>query len=105
VLLLAFPSGGIGMACVTLALLGGYYAATDGVLTALAAGVLPAQHRGSGLALLATSTNVARLLASIIFGWMWTMYGVQSAIGISLVGLTVAIGGTVLIMRRVRETA
>jgi MFS family permease len=101
-LLLAFPSAGIAMACLTLALLGGYYAATDGVITALAAGVLPAHHRGSGLALLATSTNVARLLASVAFGWMWTVYGVESAIAISLLGLIAAMGGTVFLIRRVQ---
>ena len=101
-LLLSFPSAGIAVACLTLALLGGYYGATDGVLTALAAGVLPQQHRGSGLALLSTSTNVARLLASVAFGWMWTVYGVQSAVGISLLGLTLAIGGAALLMRRIQ---
>ena len=39
-----------------MALLGGYYAATDGVLAALASGILPSAPRGSGLALLATAT-------------------------------------------------
>ena len=101
-LLLASPSPGLGVACLTLALLGGYYAATDGVLTALAAGVLPQRHRGSGLALLSTSTNVARLLASVAFGWMWTVYGVQWAVSMSLLGLTVAIVSTALLMRRVQ---
>ena len=105
VLLLAVPSAGIPIAGLMLALLGGYYAATDGVLTALAAAALPTDNRGSGLALLATSTNVARLLASVVFGWLWTVYGVQPAVGVSLFGLTLAIAGTALLLRRVNERA
>jgi MFS family permease len=102
VLLLTFPTAGLALAAVTLALLGGYYAATDGVLTALAAGVLPPDHRGSGLALLATSTNVARLLASVAFGWMWTVLGVQAAVSLSLGALTLAICATAVLMHRAK---
>jgi MFS family permease len=99
-LLLAFPSSGITFGVLTLALLGAYYAATDGVLTALAAAILPSRHHGSGLAVLASATNIARLLASVAFGWMWTMYGTQPAVAISLVALMVSILATVWLMRR-----
>jgi len=41
----------------------------------MTAAVLPRSHSGSGLAVLATTTNVARLVASIAFGWLWTIGG------------------------------
>jgi MFS family permease len=63
-----------------LALLGAYYAATDGVLAAEASASLPAAATGSGLAALATITNIARLLASALFGAVWTGFGIRGAI-------------------------
>jgi uncharacterized membrane protein HdeD (DUF308 family) len=86
------------IALVSLALLGGYYSATDGVLTAMAAGALPAAASGSGLALLATSTNVARLIASILFGLLWTSLGVDAATATYLIALLAAIAGAALVM-------
>jgi len=100
VLLLAFPSSGFALVILILTLLGAYYAATDGVLTALAAALLPNHHQGAGLAVLASATNVARLLASIAFGWMWTIYGAQPAVAVSLVSLTMSIAATIWLMRR-----
>jgi MFS family permease len=90
-LLLAFPAGSLLMAGLTIALLGAYYAATEGILTAMTAAVLPKSHCGSGLAVLATTTNVARLVASIAFGWLWTIGGIEPATAISLVALLAAI--------------
>jgi MFS family permease len=66
-------------AALAVLLLGAYYAATDGVLAALASGMLPVTLRGSGLALLSTATSVARLGASVAFGWLWTMWGREAA--------------------------
>ncbi len=102
-LLLIPPSNNVGLAILVLALLGGYYAATEGVLTALASAVLPDQHRGAGLGALASATNIARLLASIAFGWMWTVAGIHSAVAVSLVILLVAILGMAWMMRRVDD--
>ena len=62
------------------ALLGAYYAATDGVLAALASGILPPVQRGSGLALLTTATSASRLAASVSFGWAWTAFGKNTAV-------------------------
>jgi hypothetical protein len=56
-------------------LLGAYYAATDGVLTAMAGTRLPPAVMGSGLALLGTATSLARLAASLTVGWAWTLMG------------------------------
>ncbi|MCB0087232.1 MAG: MFS transporter [Caldilineaceae bacterium] len=74
-----------------LLLLGIYYAATDGVLMALASGLLPPHLRTTGLALLTTGTGVARLLASTLYGAVWNWVGAEQA-------LLVYIGGIVLVL-------
>lgn len=88
--LLTLAAGSTGTAVVCLLFLGAYYAATDGVLTAMAAAELPAAARGGGLAVLATVTNVARLLASVVFGALWSALGMQRAIWIYFAVLIVA---------------
>jgi MFS family permease len=88
------------VACVgALALFGVYYAATDGVLSATAAELLPAHLRTSGLAVVQTAVALGRLLSSLLFGLAWTVLGSQSrALGIFAVALAVAIplGGSLL---------
>jgi MFS family permease len=97
---LLLPDLGVGglLACVLL--FGCYYAATDGVLMALASAVLPADLRTSGLGLLMTATNLARLAASILFGALWTLWGTEVAVLVSALGLSVAIALTVLALVR-----
>ena len=90
--LLMAPSAGTLSLLVVLALLGTYYAATDGVLMAMGSAYLPESLRGSGLALLGTSTSIARLFASIGFGAVWTWLGAQAAVGLFAFGLVVAMG-------------
>jgi MFS family permease len=75
----------------TLVLLGGYYAATDGVLMALAGAVLPEELRASGMALITTGTSLARLVGSILVGALWTVRGVDAAVALWTAGLVVAI--------------
>jgi MFS family permease len=94
------PSIGPALAIASLALLGAYYAATDGVLTAAAAAVLPKDVSGSGLSFLATTTNVARLLASVLFGLLWQQAGVRTATAVFLVALTASIAGSAFVLRR-----
>jgi MFS family permease len=89
--LLLAPAGGGGEVALYLGLLGLYYACTDGVLMALASATLPPSLRGSGLALIVTSTSIGRLLASILFGIIWTWYDVETAIIVFAAGLSVAI--------------
>jgi len=93
------PAGAQIAALVPLALLGAYYAATDGVLTAMAATVLPAESSGSGLGVLATATNAGRFVASVVFGFLWMRLSLATATGIFLAGLVLAIvvAGVVLL--------
>lgn len=59
----------------SLALLGTYYAATDGVLSAGAAEILPPALRSSGLALVQSALACGRLFSSLLFGLLWTVTG------------------------------
>jgi len=70
-----------------LTLLGGYYAATDGVFMALASRVLPPHLRTTGLALLTTGTGLARLLASTLYGTLWNRFGAERALLVFIAGL------------------
>src|SRR5919108_179005 len=91
---LLLPTVGMGQLFVYLALFGAFYAATDGVLMALASSIVPDQLRGSGLAFLVTATSLARLLSSVVFGALWTAFGTDVAIaafGLMLV-LTIPLG-------------
>src|SRR5882757_1661976 len=63
-----------------LALHGAFYAATDGVLMAAAAGSVPAALRSSGLALIQTGQAAARFVCSLAFGAAWTAWGDRTAL-------------------------
>jgi MFS family permease len=97
---------GIGAAGVVLALalLGVVYASTDGVLAALASSVLPEDLRGSGLALVATATGLAQLLASVVLGTLWTAFGSQVAFACFAGGLVVAVAAASLVLARAHRT-
>jgi MFS family permease len=76
---------------IVLGLLGLYYGATDGVLPALAAGVIPDHLRSGGLALLTTVVAVARMVSALSFGLIWHRIGVDSALSVVLCGLLVCV--------------
>jgi MFS family permease len=102
---LLLPVGGWLLLVAALGGLGAYYAATDGVLMALGSAVVPEHLRGSGLALLRTATSIARLLASVVFGAVWMLWGMDSAFvcfGVALAGATVL---AALVLARTREPA
>ena len=84
-------AGGGLQVVLALVLLGLYYAATDGVLMALAGAALPQEVRASGMGLLTTGTSLARLAGSIVFGVIWTWRGVGVAVALSTTGLVAAL--------------
>jgi MFS family permease len=88
---LLLPSAGTAEVAGYVVLLGAYYAGTDGVLMALASARLPEGLRTSGMALVMTVSNLARLVASILFGWLWTWRGIEFAVGVFASGLVAAI--------------
>ena len=99
-LLLLVPGAGLPGGLAALALLGAYYAATDGVLTAMAAALLPPAASGSGLSFLATAVNVARVLASVLFGLVWARAGITAALWAYFAVLVAAISASALLLGR-----
>jgi len=77
---LMMGSVGYGALVLCLLALGGYFAATEGVLTALAGTVLPEKLQASGIGLLITVTSLGRLASSLAFGGLWFAIGLQSAV-------------------------
>jgi hypothetical protein len=95
---LLLPSVGVVEVALVLGAMGAYYAATDGVLSAAAGGMVPEERVGSALGLLVTATSLAKLAASLLFGLLWTAIGLHSAVIAFLAGLvvvTVAAAATV----------
>lgn len=91
-LILLFPfAGRMAPLLFAVLLFGIYYAATDGVLTAIAAAALPVEQSGSGLAVLATASNLARVTGSMIFGLLWSRLGAGAAITVFMLALVLSI--------------
>ncbi len=71
----AVPLPGAPATIAALVLLGTFYAATDGVLAALAGRLVPDSMRASGIASAQTTVAVARMLSSALFGLLWFALG------------------------------
>jgi MFS family permease len=99
------PDLGYLAAGFALALVGASYAATDGVLAALASGTLDEEVRGSGLSVLTTATNLSRFVASVGFGALWTWAGLNTAVLVCGIALAAAIVVTGVVLRSTREVA
>jgi MFS family permease len=93
-------SDGTAAAIAALVMLGAFYAATDGVLMALAGESLPEELRGSGMALVTTATSLSRLASSVLFGLLWTVLDVRAAIVVFAAGLLIAICVAALLVGR-----
>ena len=97
---------GLGMVGLALALFGLYYAATDGVLAAIASALLPADLRATGLSAVTAVSGITRLVASIAFGALWTATDVHTAVVFYAVGLTAVLPVVaILVLRRRPEGA
>jgi hypothetical protein len=94
------PLAGALQLVIALALFGAYYAATDGVLTAMASATLPSRLSASGLALLASITSIGRLLASVFFGAIWQWTSLATAIVVFAAGLLIAILAARIVLSR-----
>jgi MFS family permease len=88
---------------ISVALLGAYYAATDGVLMAIASPRLDRSVRTSGLAALTTVTALSRLVASVAFGAAWTFFSGELAVAVFAAALTVALGIAAFLFMRLPE--
>jgi len=95
----ALPVGGAAITIACLVLLGAFYAATDGVLAALAGEFTPRDGTASGIAVAQTVVALGRLLGSTGFGFLWFAVGSQLAMTIVGVALAVAIPTVLLALR------
>ena len=100
-LLAARPSGGLASTLAVLALLGTFYAATDGVLPALISRLVPAETRGSGIAAAQTVVALARFAASLGFGVLWQLTGRGTALLLVAAALAAAIPAAAWLLRGV----
>ncbi|MFJ8136110.1 MFS transporter [Streptomyces sp. NPDC096013] len=80
---------GTALPYAVLLLHGAFYAATDGVLMAVASESVPERLRSSGLALVQTGQAAARFVCSLGFGAAWTLWGDRTALTASAVALAV----------------
>lgn len=93
------PFGGNVTTILCLLLLGAFYAATDGVLAALAGQFTPQGSTASGIAAAQTVVALSRLVASTGFGVLWFALGRGNALIIVISALVIAIGVAVVLMR------
>jgi MFS family permease len=99
--LLAFgTSFGLPALGACLALYGFYYAATEGVLTAMASAAVPPDIRASGLAALTTAVGVGKMFSSLLFGWVWERYGILVSIEVFAVALSLSTAIAVFLLGR-----
>ena len=97
-LLLAGPVSGWPLFAVALALYGAFYAATDGVLMALAGPLLPESLRTTGISLIQTAQALAYFASSVLFGLAWQFWGADLAIAVAAGGAVVAIAVTFAVL-------
>jgi MFS family permease len=97
-MILLMPGLGRGAQFASLGLLGVYYAATNGVLVAVASSALAPGLRTSGLAFLNTFLGICKLLSSVLFGLLWTSGAMRTPVWVFSLGLTTALVVAVVIL-------
>lgn len=102
-LLLVSPIHGIPSLVLAVVLYGIFYAATNGVLIALAAPVIPEHLRTTGIALIQTGQALAYLVSSIAFGVAWGLWGPVVACKVSAGAVVLAIAASLFLLRRTTE--
>jgi MFS family permease len=87
--LMTLPGADLWSVAVCLFLFGLFYAATEGVMTAMASALVPSEIRTSGLALMVTVVGLGKLISSVVFGWMWQAYGIGASLLVFGVALAI----------------
>jgi MFS family permease len=96
---------GYGVLVVCLIGLGGYFAATEGVLAALGGAILPERLQASGMGMLTTVVSIGNLLSSVIFGALWFKLGLGDAVIVFGAGLALAMALAVPLLLRSQRVA
>ncbi|WP_246005940.1 MFS transporter [Georgenia muralis] len=89
--LAAAPAAGTALTLASLAALGAYYAATDGVLAAVAGRLVDPSLRASAIGAAQAVVALSRMLASALFGVLWYTLGRGGAMLAVTVALAVAL--------------
>ena len=102
--ILLMPGLGNGIQFASVGLLGAYYAATNGVLAAVASSALAPNLRTSGLAFLNTVLGACKLVSSVLFGLLWTTGAMKTPVWVFSLGLMAAfvISGWILNDKQIR---
>src|SRR5215218_1001617 len=90
---------------VCLVALGGYFAATEGVMTAMAGALLPEKLQASGIGILITVVSLGRLVSSLAFGALWFAIGLQSAVLVFVAALALAMAVAAPLLFRAQRIA
>jgi len=95
----ALPIADAAATVLCLVLLGAFYAATDGVLAALAAQLTTPETHGTGIAAAQTVVALSRFLSAAGFGILWFVVGREASMLIVAGALIVAIPFAALLLR------
>ncbi|MET8080804.1 MFS transporter [Streptomyces sp. NPDC005303] len=98
------PWHGVPAVVAVLVLHGTFYAATDGVLAAATAAVVPARHQGAGQALVGTGQALARFTCSLAFGAAWSLWGGRTALAVTAAALAVSASVAAFVLRDTATT-
>ena len=98
VLLIGFPTEATLVIGVPVCL-GLFFAATDGVLAALASDVVPTGARTTGLAVLGVVVAGGRAIAATGYGAIWLRSGPVTAVTDALIGLLVTAAAAIVVLR------
>ncbi|WP_404435853.1 MFS transporter [Microbacterium aerolatum] len=90
-LVAVMPMADVAATILCLVLLGAFYAATDGVLAALAAQLTTPETRGTGIAAAQTVVALSRFVSASGFGILWFLVGREVAMIVVAAMLLVAI--------------
>jgi MFS family permease len=93
------PIADLGATIVCLLFLGAFYAATDGVLSALASELTTAETRGTGIAAAQTVVAISRFVSAAGFGVLWFLLGRETSLLVVAGLLLVAIPAAFLLLR------
>lgn len=103
--LAAAPFGGIGVTAACLMLLGLFYAATDGVLAALASRLVRPEKVATSIGAAQTVVALCRMAASAGFGILWFAIGASAAMLTAAVVLAAVLAATAVLMGTSRKQA
>jgi len=102
-LILTTPALGKTLQFASLGFLGIYYAATDGVLAAMASAVLLPELRATGLAVLNTLVGLGKFCSSVTLGLLWTVPGLSTPLWPFVAGLSLTVLTSAWALKRMDE--